>query len=118
MPRQPRVILRAAALTLAFVPCVALADALPPDPQDIYYHCTPAEQCPQGETTCATIRGPAGHTSPDEACAKRAEGAGLEQRCAGSGGYLYCPKGATGSWKTDSAARPSAPGTARRRGCS
>ena len=117
MLRNARVLLRAAVLSIGVVPCVAWADALPPDPQDIYYHCTPPEQCPAGSETCATIRGPAGQTSPEAACAARATEKGLEQRCAGKDGYLYCPAGATGTWKASPApVAPSSP--APRRGCS
>jgi hypothetical protein len=110
--------LRVVALSLVVAPCAAFADALPPDPQDIYYHCTPAEQCPQGSTTCATLHGPAGHTSPDEACAARATSTGLEQRCSGQGGYLYCPKGASGSAGGLRSPPPAASGATTRRGCS
>lgn len=109
-----RTLSRAWIVSILAVPCVAYADALPPDPQDIYYHCTPAEQCPTGSETCATIRGPAGHTSPDADCARAAEAKGLENRCSGRGGYLFCPKGATGSWKPGDP-----PTTSRaRKGCS
>lgn len=110
MPRTVQLVVRSALLTIVAAPCVAYADALPPDPDDIYYHCTAAEQCPSGSATCPSIHGAAGHTHPDEACAARATASGLEQRCAGSAGYLYCAHGATGSWTAPGAVKP-------RRGC-
>jgi hypothetical protein len=112
---------RVLSVSALVVPCVAYADALPPDPDDIYYHCTPAEQCPTGSEMCPSLRGPAGQTKPEPACAERAtKEKKLEQRCAGKSGYLYCPSGATGSWtKPPPAASPSSTSSPpTRKGCS
>ncbi|MBX3187311.1 MAG: hypothetical protein KF819_09855 [Labilithrix sp.] len=117
MLRSRGVFVRVALLSALFVPCAAYADALPPDPQDIYYHCTPAEQCPSGSETCATLRGPAGQTRPDADCAARATEKNLEQRCAGKGGYLYCPSGATGTWTAPTAKPAVASSSTSRKGC-
>lgn len=116
MHRNVRIVVRAGVLSLVVAPCVAWADVLPPDSNDVYYHCTPAEQCPQVSETCDANSLGAGRRSPEPACAARATEHKLEQRCLGRSGYLYCPPGTTGSWK----AKPpsAAPSEAPRRGCS
>jgi hypothetical protein len=108
MPRVGRLLLRVALVSLFAAPCVGLAplgsprlaraDALPGDPDDIYFHCTPAEQCPTGSEMCPATIGPAGQRPVEAKCAEAATAKKLERRCWGKAGHLYCPAGATGSW--------------------
>lgn len=99
MPRLPRALFRVALISIVGAPCVAWADALPGNPNDIYYHCTPDEQCPTGSETCPATIGPAGQRPVEPKCAEAAAAKKLEERCYGKAGHLYCPPGATGSWK-------------------
>lgn len=117
MRRLSRRVLPLAAVALLLAPVVASGDALPPDKTSIYYHCTPDEQCPQGSETCTALSKGAGRKAPDDECATAATGRGLEQRCYGPKGFLFCPKGATGSWKGKPAETAPAEG-APRHGCS
>lgn len=104
-----RILFRVALISVVVAPCVAWADALPEDPNDVYFHCTPAEQCPTGSETCPATIGPAGQRPVEPKCAESATAKKLERRCWGKAGHLYCPPGATGSWKKPEAARPSSP---------
>jgi hypothetical protein len=102
----------------ALGPPVARADALPGNPDDIYFHCTPPEQCPQGSEMCTALHKGAGRREVEPDCAAAARAKGLEQRCSGKSGYLFCPRGATGSYTPkpdDTNVVPEPP--ARRRGC-
>jgi hypothetical protein len=122
MVRPVRLFARVALLSILAAPCIAWADALPGDPDDVFYHCTPEEQCPTGSEMCSATHGPAGQRPVDAECAARATAKKLERRCYGKNGHLFCPAGATGSWKgktkvdPPSAADSSSP--APRRGCS
>lgn len=94
-----RILFRVALISVVVAPCVAWADALPGDPNDVYFHCTPAEQCPSGSEMCPATIGPAGQRPVEPQCAEAAAAKKLERRCYGKAGHLFCPPGATGSWK-------------------
>jgi hypothetical protein len=119
MVRPARLLARVTVLSVLAAPCLAWADALPADPDDIYFHCTPGEQCPTGSEQCPALHGPAGQRPPDPTCDARAKEKKLERRCWGKTGHLYCPSGATGTWKEkEKAPAAAAPSSTPRRGCS
>lgn len=110
MARLPRVFVRVALVSIVCAPFVAWADALPGDPDDVYFHCTAAEQCPTGSEMCPAIIGPAGQRPVEPKCEQATTAKGLQHRCWGKSGHLFCPPGATGSWKgKDTRATPPAP---------
>lgn len=118
MTRTGRVLLRVAVISivaapwmgvLPVAPSVAHADALPGDPDDVYYHCTAAEQCPTGSEICPATIGPAGQRPVEAKCAEAATAKKLERRCWGRDGHLFCPPGATGSWKGKDSTTKSSP---------
>jgi hypothetical protein len=88
-----------------FVP-TARAD-VPPPPDSPDAHCSLAEQCDKG-VLCPYAFHPGAPPAPGEArvgdaCRSSATTQGLERRCRSGGNYsgqeLFCPKGATGTWK-------------------
>lgn len=112
-----RILFRVASISLVVAPCVARADALPEDPNDVYFHCTPAEQCPTGSEICPATIGPAGQRPVERQCAEAAAAKKLERRCWGKAGHLFCPPAATGSWKGKAEPPPQPPSSQPKRGC-
>jgi len=105
------------AAVIALVPGAALAD-IPPDPDSPDANCSKDKQCPTGEF-CDYAFNPGAPESEwkhvGEECRTAVAAKGLQRRCRDggnySGGELFCPPGATGSWsppgaKTSPAAEP------------
>jgi hypothetical protein len=100
---------------------------VPPDPDSADAHCSLVEQCPTGGAFCAYTFRPGQESSPEQVAAREAqtkcesalEAKGLQRRCRAGGNYsgqnLFCPAGATGSWKPRSAIPKSDSG--EKRGC-
>ena len=95
-----------ASLLVIASPAAARAD-VPPAPDSPDAHCSLAEQCDKGVLCPYAFRPgtpPApGEVRVGEACRSGALAQGLERRCRSGGNYsgqeLFCPKGATGTWK-------------------
>lgn len=96
-----------AALLVVSVVATARAD-VPPSPDSPDAHCSLAEQCPSGGVFCPYAFHPGAPRNPAEVplgqeCRDAAATKGLERRCRSGGNYsgeeLFCPSGATGTWK-------------------
>ena len=96
-----------AALLVVSVVATARAD-VPPAPDSPDAHCSLAEQCPNGGVFCPYAFNPGAPRNPSEVplgqvCRNDAATKGLERRCRSGGNYsgqeLFCPLGATGTWK-------------------
>lgn len=117
-----------AAICLCFA--IGVPDArgdVPPEPDSADAHCSLVEQCPTGGAFCAYSFRPGQEKSPEEVAAREAqtkcesalEAKGLQRRCRAGGNYsgqnLFCPPGATGTWKGRAASAKTESG--EKRGC-
>lgn len=123
MRRSSGAALVAAVLVLLSIsPAAVRADVLP-DRDDVYWHCTEAEQCPGQGTVCKLKGNKFQQSLQDPACGQGAAQLGRIVRCDGSGfERLYCPKDARGSFRgyvpeLDEVVSPEGSGCALRRGC-
>lgn len=98
------------------------ADVLP-GKEDVYWHCTEAEQCPGQGTVCKLTGNKLSKSLEEPSCGDGAQKLGRVKRCDGAGfERLFCPREARGTFRgyvpeLDEVVSPPGEGCSLRRGC-